>query len=211
LSSIDADQSNEAVCYVASGIVYVGVLAFGEEKACRARVSIVAKNDDSGGGRTLIDGGAAVADAVNVESDTSICSLCTRRVPTASLTLHQLGCQRNNFTCERCHETMELRARAKHEQVRHRRVTCPLGCDATLDADVIHRHRREYCRRRAVACLYCPMRVPIDERGAHQNQCGARSATCLACGHSAQRKLLKKHNVEQHGIFPKDVTPKLWH
>jgi hypothetical protein len=180
--------------------LYVAVTTYGSDVPCTFSIAlqrVVAENRLNGDGQVVLDG---------IE-----CVWCGRKVPRATHALHELGCQRDNYVCKTCNETMPRRSRAKHETVRHQQVQCSLGCGAMLSQDEQATHRRETCRLRAVSCLYCPMQVSLLERGAHQNQCGNRTATCKRCQFTAKRNTLKRHVVEAHGVFPKDVHPNDWH
>lgn len=148
--------------------------------------------------------GAAAIDGVE-------CVNCGRRVPRASHALHELGCRRDNFECAVCHEILPRRSQAKHAAVRHRAVPCSLGCGRTLQQDEQAAHRRDVCPLRCVACAYCPLLVPLSNRGVHQGQCGNRTASCKRCDHAGKRNEMKRHVVEAHGVFPKDVKPTDWH
>ena len=140
-------------------------------------------------------------------ADETLCDSCGRFIPNASLQLHQLGCQRQNFTCEVCGEKTDRRSGEKHRHVRHRIVSCSLGCGETMSADEQAKHRRNECRFRCVPCLYCDMLVPLLERGAHQGECGARSAQCARCSFVTQRKYMRKHIVEEHFVLVDNVSP----
>jgi hypothetical protein len=181
--------------------LYVAVTAYGSVPctfsiALRRVVAENRLNDDAAG--------SGVVDGVK-------CVTCGRMVPRATLALHELGCQRDNHICGVCNELMPRRSKAKHEAVRHQQVRCSLGCRMVLSQDEQATHRREACRLRAVPCIYCPMWMPLLERGAHQALCCNRTATCKRCEFTSKRKEMKRHVVEEHGVFPKDVRPTDWH
>jgi hypothetical protein len=180
---------------------FVSVCAYGGAE-CVFEIALQRTTDTR-----LGDGAASAASA----ADSLECFNCGRRVPRASHALHELGCRRDSYQCEVCHEVLPRRGQAKHVAVRHKEVLCTLGCGARLTQDQQAAHRRDVCPFRTVACLYCPLAVTLRSRGAHQGQCGNRTATCKQCGEVGKRNTMKRHCVEVHGVFPKAVKPTMWH
>jgi len=64
--------------------------------------------------------------------DGELCTHCRRRVPVASLVMHQLRCARINYFCELCDTVVAKVEKEEHEQVAHAKVECSQGCGAQL-------------------------------------------------------------------------------
>eukprot|EP01108_Squamamoeba_japonica_P002508 TRINITY_DN2206_c0_g1_i1.p2 TRINITY_DN2206_c0_g1~~TRINITY_DN2206_c0_g1_i1.p2 ORF type:complete len:277 (+),score=163.33 TRINITY_DN2206_c0_g1_i1:322-1152(+) len=179
------------------------VAAASQPLCVRAVDNVTINKSESGGA-----GGGGDDDS----GDSERCGQCGRLVPAAARVLHSLGCRRDTHSCDVCGETTDRASADKHARVRHRRVACALGCGAQLLADEQSSHRRDACPRRRVACLYCPLRVRVRDRGEHQGQCGARSAQCARCPLVARRREMKRHVVEAHGVLPRDIDAAVdWH
>ncbi len=94
---------------------------------------------------------------------------------------------------------MATTERAKHQALVHAQYSCERGCGATGDQPALVLHHNEQCTLRLVPCIYCPLRVMKLDVGAHQNECGAREATCLLCNALTKRKEIRRHVHKTHG------------
>lgn len=78
-------------------LYFVGVYAYGDQDCS---FTLAAKRAVASGHRL-----GGVDD--NNDANLTKCELCGRRVPKQSLAMHELGCQRNNSTCDQCGDVMD--------------------------------------------------------------------------------------------------------
>jgi hypothetical protein len=69
-----------------------------------------------------------IGDAVDGE----VCNHCRRRVPLATLVMHQLRCERVNYFCELCQIVVAKQERDEHEKIAHSDVECSQNCGAKI-------------------------------------------------------------------------------
>lgn len=75
-----------------------------------------------------------------------------------------------------------------------------------MEQNDLHLHKEFECTRRKVKCLYCPLKIPLNERGSHQEICGSRTVTCKYCSEILKRKEMKFHLKKNHQIDILDIT-----
>jgi hypothetical protein len=125
-----------------------------------------------------------------------------KSVPIASFSLHQIQCQRNNWRCEICGSVLHKSTKDKHLALKHSpvqhvfshqftealflQVTC--RCGTSLEPESLQVHKKHDCQLRLVRCIYCPLRIPLVERGPHQQDCGNRQSYCKFCSEPLKRK-----------------------
>jgi len=118
--------------------------------------------------------------------------------------MHVLSCQRRNFRCPDCSLVMQLPEKEKHMALCHTPFACE--CGAKFAQFELQIHREHDCKNRLVKCLYCPLRIPLETRGAHQERCGSRTVHCSHCDQTIQRKDSRNHLSNQHNLTLKDMT-----
>eukprot|EP00475_Leptophrys_vorax_P034256 TRINITY_DN5504_c0_g1_i3.p1 TRINITY_DN5504_c0_g1~~TRINITY_DN5504_c0_g1_i3.p1 ORF type:complete len:159 (-),score=13.80 TRINITY_DN5504_c0_g1_i3:194-670(-) len=143
------------------------------------------------------------ADTV-ISENFQVCSNCRKAVPPASFALHQVQCQRNNWRCEFCGSVMHKSAKDKHLSLKHSPVTC--RCGTSLEPETLQVHKKHECQLRLVRCIYCPLRIPLVERGPHQGDCGNRQSYCRICSEPLKRKEVKRHLVRQHDMVENSIS-----
>jgi len=133
----------------------------------------------------------------SVPPDSSVCPTCRAVVSSKALALHSVQCARLNCVCGECGAVMKTSARPKHMALAHATYTCL--CGVQLQQAAMVEHRRSACALRLCSCLYCPLKLVVAERGAHQHECGNLRSHCLQCGNFIQRKTMRRHLVKAHG------------
>lgn len=89
-----------------------------------------------------------------------------------------------------------------HHVVTNRLYSCPRECCSLknqLSQKEMILHTLNDCPLRLIQCIYCPLRIPKMDVGAHQNICGSREATCLSCKAKHKRKEIGRHVHKIHG------------
>jgi len=132
-----------------------------------------------------------------------------RAVPAASFALHEMACTRYNWWCEQCGAAFPLAEKEKHCSIAHVMAVC--ACGVQLPPSEMLLHKEFECPKRFVSCLYCALQVPFEHRGEHQGICGNRTVTCSICSTIQKRNMIKKHLVEEHGVYPQEVSSDHFH
>jgi len=141
---------------------------------------------------------------VSAEVETKQCENCFRRVPSQSYQMHFLNCVRRNFRCTKCGVVISADEKNKHLELEHTAMMCE--CGVKLEQQELYIHKQHECPLRLVKCVYCPLKIPLQERGRHQEQCGGRTVTCSHCVGVFKRNQMKSHMERQHDIHLMDIT-----
>ncbi|KAL6057190.1 putative retrotransposon hot spot (RHS) protein [Balamuthia mandrillaris] len=205
LSPEDSKLKKAYVDHGGDGYLYIGVHAYKTAPLVNTlRYTLSCKletpSSDDGGQRL----GRDIQESVSIEG-TELCPNCQRRIPSASFTLHTMRCSRENWRCPTCGEVVATKEKEKHVAIAHAKVRCD-RCGIELESNKLMQHKEEECQLRLVPCLYCNLKVPLPQRGEHQGMCGNRTMRCNLCMHPFKRNAIKKHLVEQHGIYPDQAT-----
>lgn len=140
---------------------------------------------------------SATPSAAAPPADSTICPTCRAHISARALSLHSVQCARLNWICPQCDVVMKSSERDKHTALAHSTYSCL--CGVQLQQAAMVAHRRDACSLRLVSCQYCPLRLVIAERGAHQHECGTLRSHCSLCADSIQRKMMRRHLVKAHG------------
>ncbi|ELR16182.1 ubiquitin domain containing protein [Acanthamoeba castellanii str. Neff] len=163
---------------VQEGWLYITVCAYATPSGASVSFSLECKPGGGEGRQLVLESPDKQADVVH-----------RREVPVTSYGLHEMACARYSWRCEECGAVLPLAEKDKHRAVAHVVV-----------------HREFECPKRMVGCLYCSLEVPFDQRGEHQGVCGNRTVTCSLCHTRHKRNGIKKHLVEEHGVYPQHAN-----
>ncbi len=185
-----------------TGTMQIGVRAYGAD----AEFSLVVheSNDGSKGvsaGYQLGSISASISPSTDpaaaVPADSTVCPTCRAVISSKALAMHSVQCARLNCVCKDCGAVMKTSEREKHTALAHATYTCL--CGVQLQQAAMVEHRRNVCALRLCSCLYCPLKLVVAERGAHQHECGNLRSHCIQCGEHIQRKTMRRHLVKAHG------------
>ncbi|KAF4678124.1 hypothetical protein FOL47_005403 [Perkinsus chesapeaki] len=152
-------SGNEDATAVWPEVIYIGVSD--ADDACELSVKTSEKESP-----------AALGQGANDQLAT--CRNCQRRIPAATLSLHELRCQRLYVQCPTCHQAIQ---RDKWE----RHVHCDV-CKLPCDKDKLPEHRRIY--HTPIDCPDCGQHIPQGRFGllAHRrDSCPQRPHLCRFC------------------------------
>lgn len=122
-------------------------------------------------------------DSPDDNEDSATCSNCHRRIPRASLSLHELRCKRfyvqcpecrqpirrerwdRHVHCEVCKLPLDKEKLSDHCRVYHTPIECPdCGQQISQGRFGLLSHRRDSCSQRPHLCRFCKLYVPIEGR-----------------------------------------------
>eukprot|EP01006_Ploeotia_vitrea_P014450 TRINITY_DN39049_c0_g1_i1.p1 TRINITY_DN39049_c0_g1~~TRINITY_DN39049_c0_g1_i1.p1 ORF type:complete len:591 (+),score=266.84 TRINITY_DN39049_c0_g1_i1:260-1774(+) len=196
------ELSQDDVYFSAPNTYFVGLRAYPSAGDAVFSVSVTSASK-----KTRNNGSNNNSDAKTsgASSNAKECSHCGRLIPASSMVMHEMQCRRRQARCPQCNRVMRKEHIDKHVALEHALIEC--ACGVKLEQGPLQVHRRQECRLRLVQCIYCPLRVALEQRGEHQGECGARQATCLHCGAGMQRKQIYRHIERTHGKSRREAKP----
>lgn len=93
------------------------------------------------------------------EKETKECKMCRRQICVTKFRMHEIGCVRSNFFCERCGMAVPKTDKEQHEIDAHTEQK-KLKCNQcriyeTTDAQMLTKHSVEECPERFEKCKMC--------------------------------------------------------
>jgi len=177
------------------GSFSIGVFGYKEDTEFELSVLPVTKSNATG---------VQLLDFLEInEEQSQFCDNCQKRIPHASYEIHRLTCVRRNYRCEKCAKVMLIEEKEKHLELAHTMLTC--ACGLSFEQQSLHLHKESECLLRLVKCIYCPMKVPLKDRGLHQEYCGSRTIQCKYCNCLLKRREMKIHLSREHQIHLEEI------
>eukprot|EP01083_Nonionella_stella_P237980 834336_1 len=94
-------------------------------------------------------------------TNSDVCDNCGREIPSASIQMHRIHCERNFYKCPLCRSSVLKREREKHFEIEHADQEChachkmfPKGGSKALEM-----HKESECSMRELSCKWCAEKV----------------------------------------------------
>lgn len=99
-----------------------------------------------------------------------------KEVPTSSIFLHQVHCEKNFSVCE-CGVSVSKIEKSNHDLEFHCAIECK-HCNISMEAFIYQFHE---CEKIPRICKFCEGHFPVDMHADHIFQCGSRTELCKKC------------------------------
>lgn len=110
-------------------------------------------------------------------------------MPSMSIQMHKIHCERNTVKCTSCGEKMNKLELEKHIAETHALKKCET-CSIELEVRFFITHD---CPKKPVMCDFCEAFLPKDQFRVHQLDCGNRTEECSRCRDFIKRRDYKEH------------------
>jgi hypothetical protein len=180
-----------------TGRFFVGVHASLADASCTFRAIIGLKSELAKGFSSGPTSGSLLSSSgAEPPANSSQCAHCSRWIPTATITLHQLQCSRLNWVCPTCQFVCPVSEKDKHTSIAHAIVKCECGFES--EGDLVALHREFECHLRPFSCPYCNLSMPYGNRASHIRDCGSRTTKCSTCNVWVKNSDMAAHQMDIH-------------
>ena len=142
------------------------------------------------------------------KANMSVCGNCEKKVPSASLHMHEAFCTRNVFKCAECGKAVAKEDKEKHMREAHGPVKCD-KCGTMCVKDLLETHQLFECSKREVLCQFCNLSFLSSQFDEHESLCGSRTEKCDICHRRVQLRDFQRHKTSNCSYFPKQDRPSL--